>query len=821
MMWFFLLFVVMAVLVYHHSSLKVFSLGVGAYLLMYSALFKWSLWANIALFFFVFIPLLVMNLPFLRRKLLSVWVFQAYQKQKPSMSQTEKEALESGTVGWEGDLFSGHPDWDKLLRRKVSYLTEKEQAFLDNEVEKLCEIINNWRINLNPVGITRDIWDRLKSQRFFSLIISEKFGGRDFSARGHSEVISKISSTNTSVGPVAGVPNSLGPAELLLHYGSEQQKNYYLPRLASGEEVPCFALTSQRAGSDASSMQDYGVVCRCHIDGQEGLGIKLYFSKRYITLSPVATLLGLAFKLYDPDHLLGNQESLGITCALIPMSTPGIQVGRHHLPMHSAFPNGPVAGHEVIISLDQVIGGRERVGQGWKMLMECLANGRGISIPSVVNGGIKMMTLATGAYARIREQFGCAIADFEGVADVLAEMASNTFISEAMRQFICSALDDGERPAVASAIAKYHVSQMGQKVAVAGMDVHGGRAICLGPDNYIAQMYIESPISITVEGANILTRNMMIFGQGVMRCHPFVLKELQAAQKPGDQGLVDFDQAFWGHCGFFVSNLVRSLLLSWGGACWVQTPVKGRLSTYYRRFTRWSSHLAVMADTALLALGPALKRSEYISARLGDMLSYLYMGSCVLKYYNDQPDETLLDVVSFICEDLCFKMENTLFDLTKNLPRALGLTLRLIMMPLGRRCSPPSDHLRTRVAKLISTPSSLRDRLMLNVHTSAHKNNPAGQMIEGLEKIMRAMPIEKKLKQAIKSGHVHGYTSEEHLSSALESALLTLEESEVLRESLQLREKLMAVNDFSLSEYHQAYEYAKQDRVNGRENETV
>lgn len=821
MLSFFLLLVIMAVLAYHQSSLKVFSLGTAVYLVMCSALLKWSIWANIVLCIFVFIPLVIMNLPLLRRKLLSAWVLQAYKKQKPSMSQTEKEALESGTVGWEGDLFSGQPDWDKLLRRKVSQLSEKEQAFLDDEVEKLCKTINNWRINLNPIGITRDIWDKLKSQRFFSLIIPENFGGRDFSALGHSEVISKISSLNTSVGTVAGVPNSLGPAELLLHYGSEQQKNYYLPRLASGEEVPCFALTSQRAGSDASAMQDYGVVCRCHIDGQEGLGIKLYFSKRYITLSPVATLLGLAFKLYDPDHLLGETESLGITCALIPMTTPGIKVGRHHLPMHSAFPNGPVSGQEVIISLDQVIGGRDGVGRGWKMLMECLANGRGISIPSVVNGGMKMLTLATGAYARIREQFGCAIADFEGVSDVLADMAANTFTSEAMRQSICSALDNGERPAVASAIAKYHVSQMGQKMAVASMDVHGGRAICLGPDNYIAQMYIESPISITVEGANILTRNMMIFGQGVMRCHPFVLKELQSAQKPGDQGLVDFDQAFWGHCGFYVSNLVRSLLLSWGGAFWVQTPVQGRLSTYYRRFTRWSSHLAVMADTALLALGPALKRSEYISARLGDMLSYLYMGSCVLKYYNDQPDESLLDVVAFVCEDLCYKIENTLFDIINNMPRVLGWALRLVMMPMGRRLSRPSDRLRTKVAKLISTPSSLRDRLMLNIHTSAHENNPAGEMLAALDTIMHAMPIEKKLKQAMKAGHIHGFTTEQRISSAIESALLTTQEAETLTESLQLRERLMAVNDFSLSEYHSAYEQAKQDRVNGKLNETV
>ena len=810
--WFLMFIFVIGILAYHRSSLNVFMIGTITFLIISSLLLSFSWVSNVIILLLYVCPLCVFSITPIRQKLLSQLALKFYQKAKPSMSKTEKEALDSGTVGWEAELFSGQPDWDKLLNKPSSHLTSEEQEFLDNQVQTLCEKINEWEINLSPAGLKQEIWDYLKNNQFFSMIIPKKYGGLAFSARAHSEVITKIASANGSAGTVTSVPNSLGPAELLLHYGSEEQKNYYLPRLASGEEIPCFALTSTLAGSDAGAMQDFGIVCQCQIDGKDSLGIRLNFSKRYITLSPVATLLGLAFKLYDPDHLLGEQEDLGITCALIPVNTPGVETGRYHLPIYSAFPNGPVCGKDVIISIDQVIGGQEQVGCGWRMLMECLANGRGVSIPSMINGYMKRLTLSTGAYARIRRQFNTHIGEFEGVSSVIARMVANTFKGEAMRCFITSALDNGERPAVAAAISKYHTTEIGRQVAIDAMDIHGGRAICMGPSNYVVQSYVESPIGVTVEGANILTRNMMIFGQGVMRCHPFVLDELTASANANSvEALKGFDRAFWGHVGFYLSNCVRSLVLSLGGSFWVKSPVSGRLAKYYKLFTRFSANLAWLADSGLLIVGASLKRRESLSARLGDLLSYLYIGSSVLKYYDEQANETLLPVIEYICHDLCYQMELTVSALIKNYPFRFKWLLKFFVLPRGRKLSPPTDNLSSKVAQLVMAPSHLRDRFSMNTYMTPKDNNPSGQMNAALDIIISATSTEKKLHKALRKNMLHGYTYTEWVMSAVESHVLTQDEANQLMEVDLLRQRLIAVDDFSKTDLLRMYQEAQEE----------
>ena len=570
---------------------------------------------------------LVMGVPFIRRLLISNFILKIFRKILPQVSQTEQEALDAGTVWWDGELFSGHPNWRKLLAFAKPTLSAEEQSFVDNETDQLCAMIDDWDVTHVRQDLPRQVWKFIKDKGFFGMIIPKEYGGLQFSALAHSAVVTKLASRSATAAVTVMVPNSLGPAELLLHYGTKEQKDKYLKRLAKGLEVPCFALTGPFAGSDAGSIPDAGVVCKGEFNGQKDvLGLRMNWEKRYITLSPVATLLGIAFKLYDPDHLLGAEEARGITLALIPTNTPGVKVGRRHFPLNSAFQNGPTSGKDVFIPLEYIIGGPERIGQGWRMLMECLAAGRSISLPASATGVAKLSARTSGAYGRVRKQFKMPVGKFEGVEEALARIGGNVYMMEATRVLTASAVDMGEKPSVISAIAKYHCTERSRAVINDAMDLHGGKGICMGPDNYLARAYQQIPIGITVEGANILTRSLIIFGQGAVRAHPYVLKEIKAAHNPDKkQALLDFDTALWGHVSFSLSNAVRALVFGLTGGRGVDAPTGAPTRRYYQQLTRYSSGFAFAADVAMLVLGGSLKRREKISARLGDVLSQMYL----------------------------------------------------------------------------------------------------------------------------------------------------------------------------------------------------
>jgi acyl-CoA dehydrogenase len=553
--------------------------------------------------------MLLLNLAPLRVALITRPFLKKYRRLLPSMSATEREALDAGTVWWDGELFTGGPDWRKLMSAKAPALTPEEQAFLDGPCESLCAMLDDWDITHRRGDLPPQVWEFIKTQGFFAMIIPKRYGGLEFSAYAHSCVLLKIASRSATASSTVAVPNSLGPAELLLHYGTDEQKDHYLPRLARGEDVPCFALTGPRAGSDAASIPDTGVICKGLWQGHEVLGVKLNFSKRYITLAPVATIVGLAFRLFDPDKLMGERIDIGITCALIPRDTPGISIGRRHFPLNIPFQNGPIQGHDVFVPMTALIGGFAMAGQGWRMLVEQLSVGRCISLPSNTAGAAKAGVYATAAYARIRRQFNQPIGRFEGIEQVLARMAARTYIIDAARSVTAGAIDGGEKPSVPSAMLKYHCTEMGRMIANDAMDVHGGKGICLGPKNYLGRNYQIIPVAITVEGANILTRSLIIFGQGAVRCHPWVLKEMNAARDPNREAAVaQFDQALLGHVGFAISNAVRSLVLGLTLARFTQAPSTGPTARYFQHINRYSASFAFAADVAMLALGGYLKK---------------------------------------------------------------------------------------------------------------------------------------------------------------------------------------------------------------------
>lgn len=799
--WIVLLVSLLMLLCYHRASMSVSSIMLALYLLFLFFMSHFSSTTAIlitGLFLVVFIPLSVYPI---RRYLITRFIMKIFIRVMPRMSDTEREALEAGTVGWTGELFSGMPNWHAFNKIPSVALTVEEKEFLEGPVEQLCGMLDSWSIS-RTMQIPNNVWQYIRDQGFFGMIIPKQYGGKEFSAMMHSEVITKLASVCSAVSTVVSVPNSLGPAELLLRYGSSQQKEHYLPRLAVGEEVPCFALTSRLAGSDASSIVDYGVVFKEEDNGVEHLKIRLNWDKRYITLAPVATLIGLAFKLYDPDHLLGQRDELGITCALIAASTKGITVGRRHFPLHSAFPNGPIQGQDVIISIDDVIGGKAMVGQGWRMLMECLATGRSISLPSIVAGGIKKNMLASGAYCRIRRQFNTYIGSFGGIQESLARIVTNSYQAEALRTFTVASVDQGQEPVVESAISKYHVTELGRKVLTDAFDIHGGKAICMGPSNYLAQDYIESPISITVEGANILTRSMIIFGQGAMRCHPYILKEIQAAQSGlNKDSLTKFDRAIFSHLGMILSNKVRSFVLAVTGAR-MTCLKKDSLRRQFQLLTRFSAAFAFLADVCMISLGAKLKRMENISARLGDILSYLYIVSAMLKFYNNSEHASAeeLSVVRCACDDLFYKLQTQIDVLLKNLPsRLLSVCVRLVVLPLGKRLASPHDSLIQSVASSVMQPTALRERFAINLYTSNLEGNPVAFMDSILAAVIAAEPLEKKLAKALVKGLISGYTLEERLSSAVMVGVLSKDEASTLLDINKKRLRITDVDDFSAS----------------------
>src|SRR5688572_5667414 len=614
----------------------------------------------------------VLNIPILRRAVVSNRVLAIYRRILPDMSQTEKEAIDAGTVWWDADLFSGKPDWDKLLRTPEPRLTAEEQAFLDGPVEELCAMCNDWEITHERQDLPEHVWQFIKDNGFLGMIIPKQYGGLGFSALAHSAVVMKLSTRSSTAAISVMVPNSLGPGELLLHYGTDQQKSHYLPRLAKGLEIPCFALTSPEAGSDAASIPDYGVVCKGTWQGREVLGMRVTWDKRYITLGPVATLLGLAFRLYDPERLLGDKADLGITCALVPTNTPGVNIGRRHLPLNAAFQNGPNSGKDVFMPLDWIIGGPQYAGKGWMMLMSCLAAGRAISLPTSSVGGVKALTRYTGAYARVRSQFKTPIGKLEGVEEALGRIAAHCYMTAATRVMTAGAVDLGEKPAVISAIAKYHLTERARACVNDGMDILGGKGICLGPNNWIGRGYQMAPIAITVEGANILTRTLIIFGQGAIRCHPYVLREMRAAKEmQGAEAAREFDDAFTSHIGHVLRNGIRTFVYGITRAAFAPTPSACAAETkhYYRHVSRLSAAFAFLADVSMLAMGGALKRKEKISGRLGDVLSMLYLVSATLKRYEDQGRiREDLPLVRWAVRDALYRAQQAIDGILSNFP---------------------------------------------------------------------------------------------------------------------------------------------------------
>ena len=667
------------------------------------------------------------------------------------MSQTERDAIEAGTAWWEAELFRGNPDWDQLLKHNMSELSDEEQAFLDGPVDELCSMIDDWEVTNDLNDLSPKVWEYIKKNKFLGMIIPKKYGGLEFSAIAHSSVVMKISTRSGTAGVSVMVPNSLGPAELLLHYGTEEQKDYYLPRLAVGKEIPCFALTGPNAGSDAGAIPDTGIVCKGKFEGKEVLGLRLNWEKRYITLGPIATVLGLAFKAYDPDGLLGGEEDLGITCALIPTDTPGVSIGNRHNPLNSAFQNGPNWGKDVFIPMDWIIGGQDQIGKGWRMLVECLSVGRGISLPALGTGAGKFTSYMTGAYAAVRKQFNVPIGKFEGVEEALTRIGGLTYMMEAGRRLTASAIDHGEKPSVVTAILKYHNTEGMRQVINDAMDVHGGRGICMGPSNYLARPYQSIPISITVEGANILTRSLIIFGQGAMRCHPYLIEEVTAASLENkEEGLERFDQALFKHLGYAVCNGARSFIYGLTRSRLAPSPIDGPTRGYFKRLARMSASYSFVSDFAMLFLGGGLKRKEKLSGRFADALSFMYLSSAVLKRFEDtgRPAEDL-PFVEWSTKYCLYNVQDALDEILRNFPSTLvGQILRLIVFPTGKSLRYPNDKVGHEVAKRMIVPSKARDRLTDGIYKTTDPNDPIGCVQHAFYAVAAAYKAEKKLKKA-------------------------------------------------------------------------
>ena len=738
----------------------------------------------------------------LRYLLVSRPLLKIFRKILPKVSQTEQEALDAGTVWWEGELFSGDPNWSTLLAYPKPQLSTEEKTFLDGPVEQLCEMLDEWKITRELHDLPPNVWQFIKDNGFFGMIIPKQYGGHGFSALAHSEVVMKIGSRSGTAAVTVMVPNSLGPAELLLHYGTEEQKNNYLPRLAKGLEIPCFALTGPDAGSDAGAIPDTGIICRSKFKGKKNvLGIRVTWEKRYITLGPVATLLGLAFKLYDPDGLLGEEKDLGITLALIPTNTPGISIGRRHFPLDAAFQNGPNTGKDVFIPIEWVIGGREGVGNGWRMLMNCLSVGRSISLPATSVGAAKLAARTSGAYGMVRTQFNMPIGRFEGVEEALARIGGNTYMMDAARVMTAGAVDLGEKPSVISAIIKYHLTERGRQVINDAMDVHGGKGICMGPSNYLGRTYQQIPVSITVEGANILTRSLIIFGQGAIRCHPYILKEIDAANNSDDtRALQEFDQALTGHLAFSFNNGFRCLLYGLSGGALAKAPnisFSEEMAGYYRQLTRFSTAFALAADVSLLILGGSLKRKEKLSARLGDILSMLYLCSATLKRFEDDGRPASdLPLLQWSIQDALFQMQLAFYGLLDNFPnRIMAWKLRLLIFPLGRAFSPPSDKLGHKVVKVLMSPGEARDRLTKSIYIPDSDKEPLGILEQALLCSEKCKAANSKIRTAVKAGHVTAQGNEK-ISEALEQGIITDTEAKSLHEMISLRRSVIMVDDF-------------------------
>ena len=796
------LFALMFAIARGFSTFRTAAIATGAFLVIFTLFGGFSLfWAVVAwggyIFLAIFFGTQDLRLTYLTKPLL-----KRIKKVLPPMSQTERDAIEAGSVWWESELFRGAPDWQKLHNYPTVKLSAEEQAFVDGPVNELCAMIDDWDITHKRLDLPEEMWTFLKQNGFFGMIIPKKYGGLEFTAYGHSAVVMKISGRSTSVGVTVMVPNSLGPAELLLHYGTEEQKDYYLPRLASGEEIPCFALTGPDAGSDAGSIPDTGIVCNGEFEGKQVLGLKLNWEKRYITLGPVATVLGLAFKVYDPDGLLGGEVELGISCALIPSNTSGVTIGNRHFPMNSAFQNGPNSGKDVFIPMDYLIGGVDMIGKGWRMLVESLSAGRGISLPAVGVAAGKTTARFTGAYAHIRKQFNTSIGKFEGVEEALARIGGKAYMMEAGRMLTLSALDNGVKPSVVTAILKHYNTEMMRDVLNDAMDVHGGRGVCMGPSNYLARAYQSIPVGITVEGANILTRTMIIFGQGAIRCHPYLVKEMEAATMENEHsGEQAFDQALTGHAAYFVTNLFRAFVYGISGSHLAEAPVSGRIGTYYKRLSQMSAAFAVTSDLVLMILGGSFKRKEKLSGRFADALGYMYYASAVLKKFEaDGSKKADIPLVEWAAKHCLYQIQGALDEVLRNFPiKSLGILVRIIIFPLGLSLRQPNDSLGHRVASLLIRPSKARDRLTHGIYISEDENDITGCLEDAFAKVLLAGPIERRLKTA--QQEKPDLQSYQHwIDEMVESQFISNKEAEILLAAQLATRKVIMVDDFTTEE---------------------
>ncbi|HLV49072.1 MAG TPA: acyl-CoA dehydrogenase [Aliidiomarina sp.] len=748
--------------------------------------------------------LVVFGVPDIRRSLVSRPAFKFFKRVLPPMSETEREAIEAGDVWWDAELFSGRPNWDSLLATKTPVFSDDEQHFIDHQLETLLGMLNDFDIVVHQRDLPTEVWQYLKQEGFFAMIIGKEFGGLDFSPAANSHIVARIATRSISAAVSVMVPNSLGPGELLTRYGTEEQKQRWLPALAKGDELPCFALTSPEAGSDAGGIPDTGIVCKGEFEGQEVVGIRLNWDKRYITLAPVATVLGLAFKLYDPEQLLGDKENIGITCALIPTSHPGVEIGDRHFPLAQAFQNGTTYGKDVFIPLDWIIGGVDYAGKGWRMLVECLSAGRGISLPALATATGHTAERMTGAYAFVRQQFGLPIGLFEGVQSAMGRIGGLNYSLEATRRLTITALCEGYSPSVITAITKYHMTEMGRTVMNDALDIHAGKGIQMGPLNYLSSGYMGVPISITVEGANILTRNLMIFGQGATRCHPYVLKEMAAAANSDEeQGLKDFDGLLLRHIGFALSNTFASLWHGLTGAHFASAPVGGEVVRYYQQLSRMSRAMALCADVAMLTLGGDLKRREMTSARLGDVLSHLYMASAVLKRFEDEGRmKSELPFARYALDHHLHAIGVAFADLFNNYPtRFVGCLLKLVTFPFGVRYKTSTDNDARTLATEMMQPSSMRDRHTFLCYWKDDPKDTTGHMELAFQLMHKLKPVYKRLRKAEKQGELDANLSgKAWVDAAVTAGLLEDTEAETMLVCEELRQRAIAVDSYSFAD---------------------
>ncbi len=790
-------------LAFFRANSKIIALASSILFLIFMVFGTLSVIAS-AILLFTAVLFILLSIDNIRRSWVSAPLFSWYRKVLPSVSETEQVAIDAGTVWWEGDLFTGNPEWQKLLAMPKPELTQDEQAFLDGPVEQLCSMVNTWDINFKHADIPDDIVDFIKKNKFLGLIIPKEFGGLDLSPVAQVMVLNKLFSAGGVIGLFISVPNSLGPGELLVKYGTEQQKNHFLPRLASGEDIPCFALTAPLAGSDATSIPDTGVVCKGTWEGKEIVGMKLNIDKRYITLAPLATLVGLAFKLEDPDHLIGNVDEHGITCALIPRQTPGLKIGRRHYPIGDPFHNGPIQGTDIFVPLDFIIGGKEMAGHGWRMLVECLSTGRCISLPSISNSIAKNSLASTTAYARIRRQFNLPIAEFEGIQKPIARMAGFSFIINAATIQTAMAISRGAKPAVPASILKYHCTEMSRRATIDAMDIQGGKAVMKGPNNTLSAAYESAPVAITVEGANIMTRSLMIFGQGAIRCHPYVLKEMQlAVMDDKKQATEEFDDVLFKHIANAYRNGAHAVIHALSFSLFTGVRISSYMKRYYRYGSRLSAAFAVIADIAMMTMQASLKRREMISARLGDLLSMLYLLSMVLKQYKDlgEPKE-LNHVVDWSCQYLLHQYQVSMHEILRNLPnRPAAWKMKLIMFPLGEHFHMPSDKLERTIADQVTHNTETRNMLIDGVYLTPNENNPIGKMNEILALAEDMEPLLQKLKAAVKSKQVPNLLSIALIDAAEQAEIVNKEEASRLREFDNKVMSVINVDDFEYTEF--------------------